>query len=83
MSKLIELTGQRFGRLVVLERNGSYRCDEFSSSACWLCRCDCGNTKTIRGINLITGATKSCGCLRNEKGVDNLKKARAAKKKKG
>ena len=57
-----DLSGQRFGRLVVLRREGttSYR------TAAWLCRCDCGNQRVISGSSLRKGDSKSCGCLRDE-----------------
>lgn len=61
MSKLIDLTGKRFGRLQVLMRSGSK-----NGSAMWLCRCDCGKTKVICGVELRSGETKSCGCLHRE-----------------
>ena len=53
-----DLTGQRFGKLTVLEyagrRNGVRH---------WKCRCDCGNTTTVYHSNLKNGHTTSCGCL--------------------
>ena len=69
MPKLIDLKGQRFGRLVVLERQGSYasKNDPYSQAPLWLCRCDCGNETVVIGRNLRTGRTRSCGCLRVEK----------------
>lgn len=62
MGKFIDLTGQRFGRLTVLERmeNGENR------SARWLCRCDCGNQKIVVGSALRAGKTVSCGCFKRE-----------------
>lgn len=61
----IDLTGQRFGRLVVLEKvdynNTPQRCE-----AKWRCKCDCGNIVEVRGTSLRKGATRSCGCLHNE-----------------
>lgn len=61
--KLIDLTGQRFGRLVVIKRTGfSKSC----SKPMWLCICDCGNTAMIRGNNLRSKITASCGCLQRE-----------------
>lgn len=54
---LIDLTGQRFGRLIVIKYVGKYK---------YLCRCKCGNKKIIYGYSLIDGTTKSCGCLRKE-----------------
>lgn len=59
MGKLIDLTGQRFGRLTVIERAGS---DNFGE-ATWICKCDCGVKKEIRGKDLRSGHTRSCGCL--------------------
>lgn len=62
MSRLIDLTGQQFGRLTVLEHKGR---DE-NRNQFWLCKCECGNEKIIRSANLKSGNTKSCGCLNNE-----------------
>ncbi len=63
MSKLIDLTGQKFGRLKVLKRVENDKWDK----TCWLCECDCKNNdknKTIiRSFNLRRNHTKSCGCL--------------------
>ena len=57
-----DLTGQRFGRLNVLWRSG----ESLDGRATWFCHCDCGTEKIIRGSSLISGATKSCGCLSRE-----------------
>lgn len=62
MSKLIDLTGQRYGRLTVLKRVGLK-----NSSATWLCRCDCGNEKVVAAHPLREGKIQSCGCLRLER----------------
>lgn len=59
--KIIDLTGQRFGRLVVLGR-----AENKGKDTMWHCRCDCGNEKDIRGASLQAGLTKSCGCLSKE-----------------
>ena len=62
MGKKIDLTGQRFGRLVVIEEAPSRK-----GSAMWICKCDCGNiTKAIRGSDLRNGKVMSCRCLHNE-----------------
>lgn len=53
-----DLTGFRFGKLLVIARRG--RRGRHSK---WLCRCDCGNEVEKLGTNLRRGATKSCGCL--------------------
>lgn len=51
-----DLTGQRFGRLVVIK----YDCTK-NTKLRWLCKCDCGNIKSISGSSLSNG-TISCGC---------------------
>jgi len=63
MHPLNELTGQRFGRLLVVRRAGSYR-----GGATWLCRCDCGVEREVIGWELTsqTRPRKSCGCLIKE-----------------
>ena len=65
MSKLIDLTGRRFGRWTVIERASSKVTDK-STMTMWLCRCDCGNMKVVSGINLKQDSSKSCGCLSGE-----------------
>ena len=66
MSKKIYLTGQRFGRLIVLCENGRAK----NGHVLWLCKCDCGNEVTVRGNALRTGHTTSCGCLCRELSVE-------------
>jgi hypothetical protein len=61
---LRELTGQKFGRLTVIKR--SYPNDRYNH-ANWLCKCNCGKEKIIKGDCLTRGITKSCGCFRREK----------------
>jgi hypothetical protein len=63
-SKRIDLTGERFGRLVVLELEGRRRMANGESLRYWKCRCDCGGIVSVRTGSLIPG--KSCGCLRKE-----------------
>ena len=62
MSKRIDLTGQRFGRLTVIAFYGKNK----SGNAVWRCVCDCGNEKNIVANSLRRGATQSCGCLNSE-----------------
>jgi len=62
MSKLIDLSGKRFGRLVVICRAESSRPTETR----WKCLCDCGKEVTVDSFKLRHGMTKSCGCLANE-----------------
>lgn len=61
MGSFIDLTGQRFGRLIARERTRKQGNEWY-----WLCDCDCGNTIETRGVSLRTGRTKSCGCLKKE-----------------
>ncbi len=61
-AKRRDLTGQRFGRLVAVERNGK----DANFKTRWLCRCDCGKLHTVTGTNLTRGNTVSCGCHRLE-----------------
>ena len=63
MGKFVDLTGQRFGRLVVINLLTSKDAKRLK----WLCKCDCGNECVVLGHNLVGGHTKSCGCLRKEK----------------
>lgn len=61
MGKPVDLTGLRFGRLVVLHEtrvNGRKR---------WVCSCDCGGITTTCGQHLVSGHTKSCGCLQRDR----------------
>ena len=67
MPTFIDITGQRFGRLVVLgvgyrQMSGSPR----RSRIMWTCRCDCGNLTEAEGANLKVGNTVSCGCAQRE-----------------
>jgi len=54
---MTDITGQRFGKLVVIEKVCGY------PSYSWKCKCDCGNTKVVRRGNLTSGKSRSCGCL--------------------
>jgi len=61
-----DITGMRFGKLVVLERDYEYETLHHTNSSYWKCKCDCGKIKTIRRASLVNGDTQSCGCLRAE-----------------
>lgn len=61
MGAFIDLTGKRFERLVVVSRLYKKGNEWY-----WLCQCDCGNTKEVRGVSLREGKTRSCGCLKQE-----------------
>ena len=57
-----DVTGMRFGRWLVLARSHlGYR-----SYWYWLCRCDCGTERAVKGSSLRSGESKSCGCIRLE-----------------
>ena len=58
----IDLTGKRFGRLVVLRLAPK----EGGRERRWICRCDCGSETSPTSKNLKSGNTASCGCLRRE-----------------
>lgn len=62
MPKFKDITGQRFGRLIVLKLEGQARDGRFR----WGCLCDCGNKTIVRGPKLQGGRTRSCGCWKQE-----------------
>jgi hypothetical protein len=62
---VVDLAGQRFGQLIVLERGRSNA--KKARDAAWRCRCDCGAEKTVLGKNLRGGLTRSCGHLVSER----------------
>ena len=63
MDNAKNITGQRFGRLTVICREGT----DQNRASTWRCMCDCGNEVVVRGSNLRTGWTQSCGCLQIDK----------------
>lgn len=62
---VIDLTGQRFGRLIA-------KSWAEGSDKKWVCTCDCGRVVEVRGAGLRTGRAKSCGCLKAEKMAHGL-----------
>lgn len=78
--KAIDMTGMRFGRLTVLEREGTVY-SNFKPVPTWLCRCDCGTELVIRGLSLRNGTTRSCGCLRSELARERFLKNNPKKRK--
>lgn len=58
---LVDISGQRFGRLVVIARGASG-----AGRSYWLCRCDCGAEKQVAANALKSHGTKSCGCLNRQ-----------------
>lgn len=67
--KRTDLTGQRFGMLVVV---GLHHFNEKSRRAYWECKCDCGQTCVVAGQNMKSGKTRSCGCLRSKRKPSTL-----------
>lgn len=70
MGKIIDRSGQQFGRLKAIKLSGMNN----NGSAKWLCVCSCGNTVTVTGSQLGNGSIRSCGCLRNEIAISIGKK---------
>ena len=62
MSKLIDLTGQKFGRLTVIGRAENTR----TGRARWFCLCECGSETVVTGYCLSGGKTQSCGCYQKD-----------------
>lgn len=60
-----DLSGRRFGRLVVVKRADECVGHSYGHSL-WMCLCDCGNETYVYGSNLLQGKTKSCGCYHTE-----------------
>lgn len=69
MGSLDIISGQRFGRLVVLRRDGYIPNGRIGRLKAYLCMCDCGQMKTASGSDLKKGAVQSCGCLRIERNL--------------
>ena len=59
-----DLTGKVFGSLTVIKQVEDYINPQGKPYAKWLCKCNCGIEKEIIGATLLSGHTKSCGCLR-------------------
>lgn len=57
-----DLTGRKFGRLTALYHSGFSKCWVET----WRCRCDCGREVDVYKCHLLSGHTKSCGCLRSD-----------------
>lgn len=68
MWNFIDITGKKFGRLLVIKRTNDHITPKGHHITMWECKCDCGNTKTITGHALKQGFTKSCGCISKKHG---------------
>lgn len=62
MSFKVDYRGRTYGKLKVVEYYGQAK----DKTSMWVCLCECGNKKIVRGSNLAQGLTKSCGCLQQE-----------------
>lgn len=62
MNKQECLEGKRFGKLLVLKS-----AENIGKNTAWLCRCDCGIQRAILTYNLLSGKSRSCGCVRGKK----------------
>ena len=63
MSAILQLKNKKFGKLTVIHfiyTKAKYRY--------WKCKCECGNEVNVIGFHLVSGHTKSCGCIKRYKG---------------
>lgn len=72
MGKAHDLVGQRFGRLVVLEKETQDIPKTKRTYVWWKCKCDCGNIEIVPTTRLVAGITKSCGCYRADVSAERL-----------
>lgn len=79
MSDFKDLTGQRFGRLTVCRRAPNIK--GAKNGVYWICKCDCGRGKKVVSSALLSGFTRSCGCLRSENAKRNVRLMNAINKK--
>lgn len=63
MSSIIDMTGSKIEKLLVLQQAGSNE----NGRALWLCKCDCGKTCKVLGVHLRRKMVKSCGCALEER----------------
>lgn len=75
MPRFQDLTGQKFGRLTVVKRVEDYVSSSGRKRVQYLCKCDCGNIKTVAGERLKNRKTQSCGCFSRESSVNNALKS--------
>lgn len=67
--RLKDMTGKRFGKWTVLSKSGNTK----GGAALWLCVCDCGNSREVRGGDLRSWKTTNCGCEANIKRSERIK----------
>lgn len=66
MADLLDLSGQRFGRLTVIKKGKNHITSGGHNITTWLCKCDCGNEVQVASQKLRKGHTTSCGCQKKE-----------------
>ena len=64
--KFIDLTGNKYGKLIVISRSVDYVSPSGKREVCYKCLCECGNIVNIRAARLKNGTTRSCGCFKKE-----------------
>ena len=69
MGKFQDLSGMKFGKLTVIEKDLER---SKKGVAYWKCQCECGNITSVNSSKLKNGYTKSCGCLRNKPSVHRI-----------
>ena len=69
MGKFIDLTGNRYGRLFVIERAENKKRNNNKTRIMWKCVCDCGNTVIVESAHLRSGHSQSCGCITKKHGM--------------
>lgn len=62
-SRTLDLTGKKFDRLTAVA---------YAGNSSWLCKCDCGNSVTVKTAHLRNGNTKSCTCMQKEKASNSM-----------
>lgn len=76
MANFKDLTGKKYGKLVVVFRDANLH-----NKVTWFCRCDCGNTATVKGENLKNGKSTSCGCFQKQSAKSRMTKHGRSNKK--
>lgn len=70
MTRELDITGQRFGKLVAIKKDHAvWDKEKRKSRNFWLFKCDCGKEKVIDKYSVIRGLTTSCGCYANEQRI--------------
>lgn len=68
MGRMIDLTGRRFGRLLVIAKSNR----RAGSAVVWRCRCDCGREVEVPARDMLHRGVVSCGCWRREQAAANI-----------